>query len=78
LGADHPFIPLLVAAPGIVWVLGYTIAADLARSLSRESPALPRPPLMGRHECASRGGGGGAEGSVRAGELPADPLQVPA
>jgi transposase len=29
LGADHPYIPLLVTAPGIAWVLGYTIAAEL-------------------------------------------------
>jgi transposase len=29
LGADHPYVPLLRTAPGIAWVLGYTIAAEL-------------------------------------------------
>ena len=29
LGADHPYIPLLISAPGIAWVLGYTIAAEI-------------------------------------------------
>jgi transposase len=29
LGADHPYVPLLMTAPGIAWVLGYTIAAEL-------------------------------------------------
>jgi transposase len=29
LGADHPYIQLLVTPPGIAWVLGYTIAAEL-------------------------------------------------
>jgi transposase len=29
LGADHAYVPLLVTAPGIAWVLGYTIAAEL-------------------------------------------------
>jgi transposase len=29
LGADHPHVPLLLTAPGIAWVLGYTIAAEL-------------------------------------------------
>jgi transposase len=29
LGADHPYIPLLVTAPGIGWVLAYTIAAEI-------------------------------------------------
>jgi transposase len=28
-GAEHPYIPLLMTAPGIAWVLGYTIAAEL-------------------------------------------------
>jgi transposase len=28
-GADHPYLPLLMTAPGIGWVLGYTIAAEL-------------------------------------------------
>jgi transposase len=29
LGADHPWVPLLMTVPGIAWVLGYTIAAEL-------------------------------------------------
>jgi transposase len=29
LGADHAYVPLLMTAPGIAWVLGYTIAAEL-------------------------------------------------
>jgi transposase len=29
LGADHPDVPLLMSVPGIAWVLGYTIAAEI-------------------------------------------------
>jgi len=29
MGADHPYLPLLRTVPGIAWVLGYTIAAEL-------------------------------------------------
>lgn len=29
LGADHPDVPLLMTVPGVAWVLGYTIAAEL-------------------------------------------------
>src|SRR3954462_1978903 len=29
LGAHHPYVPLLMSAPGIGWVLGYTIAAEI-------------------------------------------------
>jgi len=29
LGADHGYVPLLMSAPGIAWVLGYRIAAEL-------------------------------------------------
>jgi transposase len=29
LGADHPYIPLLITCPGIAWVLGYTIASEI-------------------------------------------------
>ena len=25
LGADHPYVPLLRTAPGIAWILAYTI-----------------------------------------------------
>jgi transposase len=28
-GADHPYVPLLMTVPGIAWVLGYTIAAEI-------------------------------------------------
>jgi transposase len=31
-GADHAYVPLLMSAPGIGWVLGYTIAAEIATS----------------------------------------------
>jgi transposase len=29
LGADHRYIPLLTTVPGVRWVLGYTIAAEI-------------------------------------------------
>jgi transposase len=29
LGADHPYIPLLVTSPGVGWVLAYTIASEI-------------------------------------------------
>jgi transposase len=29
LGADHRYVPLLTSIPGIAWVLGYTIAAEI-------------------------------------------------
>jgi transposase len=29
LGADHVYVPLLITVPGIAWVLGYTIAAEI-------------------------------------------------
>jgi transposase len=29
LGADHAYVPLLMTIPGIAWVLGYTIAAEI-------------------------------------------------
>ena len=29
LGADHPYVPLLTTIPGIAWILGYTIAAEI-------------------------------------------------
>ena len=38
LGADHPFVPLLMTAPGIAWVLGYTIAAELGDITRFASP----------------------------------------
>ena len=42
-GADHRYIPLLMSAPGIGWVTGFTIAADgatLWSSRSRSTRAL--------------------------------------
>jgi transposase len=38
LGADHPDIRLLDTAPGIAWVLGSTIAADLGGIARFASP----------------------------------------
>jgi transposase len=29
LGADHRYVPLLLTVPGVAWVLGYTIAAEI-------------------------------------------------
>src|SRR5229473_6009002 len=29
LGADHPYVPLLLTLPGVAWVLAYTIAAEI-------------------------------------------------
>jgi transposase len=29
LGADHPYVKLLVTVPGVAWVLGYTIASEI-------------------------------------------------
>ncbi|WP_244522750.1 hypothetical protein [Geodermatophilus africanus] len=36
-GADHRYVPLLMSAPGIGWVLGYTIAAEIGE-IGRGSP----------------------------------------
>jgi transposase len=29
LGADHPYVPLLLTVPGLGWVLAYTVAAEI-------------------------------------------------
>lgn len=29
LGVDHRYVPLLMSIPGVAWVLGYTIAAEI-------------------------------------------------
>jgi transposase len=29
LGVDHPYVPLLMTAPGIAWILAYTIASEI-------------------------------------------------
>jgi transposase len=39
LGADHRYVPLLVTVPGIAWVLGYTIAAEIGDIGRFASPA---------------------------------------
>jgi transposase len=39
LGASHPYVELLRTAPGIAWVLGYTIAAELGDITRFASPA---------------------------------------
>jgi len=41
LGADHPYLPLLLSVPGIGWVLGYTIAAEIG-----EISRFPSPPKL--------------------------------
>jgi transposase len=38
LGANHPYVPLLMTVPGIGWVLGYTIAAEIGDITRFESP----------------------------------------
>jgi transposase len=39
LGCDHHYIPLLQTAPGIAWVLGYTIASEIGDIHRFASPA---------------------------------------
>lgn len=39
LGADHEYVPTLMTAPGIAWVLGYTIAAEIGDIHRFSSPA---------------------------------------
>jgi transposase len=36
--ADHPYIPLLISAPGIGWVLAFTIAAEIGEIERFPSP----------------------------------------
>src|SRR5215212_2878156 len=38
-GADHRYVPLLMTTPGIGWVLGYTIAAEIGDISRFASPA---------------------------------------
>jgi transposase len=38
-GADHRYIPLLVTAPGIGWINGYTIASEIGDIARFSSPA---------------------------------------
>jgi transposase len=37
--ADHPYVPLLMSAPGIGWVLAFTIAAEIGQIERFSSPA---------------------------------------
>jgi len=37
--ANHPYVPLLLSAPGIGWVLAFTIAAEIGEIERFESPA---------------------------------------
>lgn len=39
LGADHPYVPTLMTAPGIAWILGYTIAAEIGDITRFATPA---------------------------------------
>lgn len=38
LGADHPYVRLLQTVPGVAWVLGYTIAAEIGDIARFPSP----------------------------------------
>ncbi len=38
LGADHPYVSLLQTVPGVAWVLGYTIAAEIGEIERFSSP----------------------------------------
>jgi transposase len=38
LGAEHRYVGLLMSAPGIAWVLGYTIAAEIGDITRFRSP----------------------------------------
>jgi transposase len=38
LGADHPYVPLLLTVPGIAWILAYTIAAEIGDIHRYSSP----------------------------------------
>lgn len=62
LGADHRYIPLLTTAPGIAWVLGFTIASevgDIALRLTQQADRLHRPPTLGSTSPASTTGADG-------------------
>jgi transposase len=39
LGANHPYVPLLLSCPGIAWVLAYTIAAEIGDITRFPTPA---------------------------------------
>jgi len=58
LGADHPYVPLLMSAPGIAWVLGYTIASEIGditrfatpKKLCGYTGLCPRVDQSGNHD----------------------------
>jgi transposase len=58
LGADHRYVPLLMTVPGIAWVLGYTIAAEIgditrfasAKKLAGYTGLCPRVYQSGAHD----------------------------
>ena len=50
LGADHRYVPLLMTTPGVGWVLGYTIAAEIGdiSPLRQPRPSWPATPGCAR------------------------------
>lgn len=58
LGADHPYVELLVTIPGVSWILGYTIASEIgdigrfvsAKKLVGYSGLSPRVIQSGEHD----------------------------
>jgi transposase len=58
LGAEHPYVPLLMTCPGIAWVLAYTLAAEIgdiarfpsASKLVGYSGLCPRVYQSGEHD----------------------------
>jgi transposase len=58
LGADHPYVPLLISAPGIGWVLAFTIASEIgdigrfatAKKLVGYTGLCPRVDQSGSHD----------------------------
>jgi transposase len=79
--ADHPYIPLLLSAPGIGWVLAFTIAAEIGEIKRFSSPQNASLLICAAPRCQARPGSldpglgwgvGALEGvsGVRAGALP--------
>ena len=46
MGADHRYVPLLMTTPGIGWVLGYTIAAEIG-----DIARFPSPTKLAGYTC---------------------------
>jgi transposase len=59
LGAVHPYVPLLLSVPGIVWVLGYTIAAEIG-----DITRFPTPKKLAGYTGCARGSGNPAPGTT--------------